>query len=246
MSNDNYQRVLYELAEMRRLVGQMVRVGTVKEVKKDKMRMTLGKDSDGKEILGPWLDTNNHRGGSRERRFYKEGQNLTMLCPNGDPRQAVIMPYAPNKDHPPPDHSNDTGQGEETYQQDGMKVSKGGDGYDIWTDSGGGGGGGGGSGKSGGASGGSGGGGGGQSQGSGQSQGGGERNTGGGKAQTKMRLNHSTGFTGRGYTTESRVASREEGAKIKRKPHHAVVTKENPIVSKPWVIDKDPVPDDDK
>lgn len=116
MAEDQYARVLWEIAELKRKLAGMVRPATVHEVKEDRMRMVIGKDANGKDVLGPWLDTSNHRGGARERKFYKKGQNLMLICPNGDLAQAVITPYAPNKNFKAPDHASNSGQDEETYQ----------------------------------------------------------------------------------------------------------------------------------
>lgn len=130
----NYlQRILRAVTDVTtRTVGNMIRPGVVQEVKGDKLRMVLGKDNDGKDVLSPWLNTGNHRGGARERRFYKKGQNLMMFAPGGDPRQAVLLPFAPNKDFLAPDHANKSGQDEETYQMDDLRVKKTKEGYDIW------------------------------------------------------------------------------------------------------------------
>lgn len=129
---DDYQRLLGEIANLKRQMGNLIRPVTVKEAKGGRVRPLLGKDNDGKEVLGPWLHTGNMRGGAREGRFYKEGQNLMMISPTGDPGQAVLMPYAPNNSHKRPSHASESGQDEETYQQDALRVKKTKDGYSIW------------------------------------------------------------------------------------------------------------------
>lgn len=132
MANDSIEKMMQEIASLRRQVGGMFRQATVHEVKGDKMRMVIGKGKDGKEVLGPWLDTVNHRGGATERKFYKKGQNLTLMCPNGDLAQAIVTPFAPNKDFKPPKHANESGQDEETYEQENLRVRKTKKGYAIW------------------------------------------------------------------------------------------------------------------
>lgn len=129
---DTMEMLIMEIARLRQQVGGLVRHGTVHKVKGDKLRAILGKDKNGKDVIGPWLDTAGHRGGSRERKFYKEGQNISMLCPNGDISQAVILPYAPNKKFNTPDHSNEEGQDEESYQLENLRVRKTKNGYAIW------------------------------------------------------------------------------------------------------------------
>lgn len=132
MPDDQYSRLIFKVAELERRLAGMIRPATVKEVKGDKMRMVIGKDKDGQEVLGPWMDTTNHRGGARERRFYKEGQNLMLIAPNGDLSQAAIAAFAPNKKFRTPDHANKKGQDEETYQLEDMRVKKTKKGYAIW------------------------------------------------------------------------------------------------------------------
>ena len=110
------ERMIAEITYLKRIVGTMIRSGTVKEVKVDKLRPLVGKDKNGKDVIGPWLDTSSHRGGSRERKHFKEGQNIMLLCPTGDLAQALIIPHGPNKDHQSPDHANEDGKDEETYQ----------------------------------------------------------------------------------------------------------------------------------
>jgi len=137
---DSYTKLIFEVAELKRQLANMLTPGSIKEVKGDKVRMTLGKDNDGKDVLGPWISTHDRRGGARARNSYKEGQNGWLFSPTGDPSQSVWIPGGPNKKFNAPDHADDSdeqeqggggggGQGgqqgqqqqkkdEETYQQD--------------------------------------------------------------------------------------------------------------------------------
>ena len=126
--------IIFQLAELRRIVGQTHRAGTVSEVKGDMIRVLMGKGMDGSDVLSPWLHTNNHRGGSTERRFYKKGQNVMVHMPNGDPRQAMVLPYAPNDTFKAPDIADDSKPEEETYQLGDLRVRKSATGYDIMMD----------------------------------------------------------------------------------------------------------------
>src|SRR3982751_1249105 len=128
------QRLLQEVSSLKQRIDNMVTDGPVHEVKGDKMRVVIGKDKDGKDVLSPWIHTSDHRGGSRERRFYKKGQNVRLFSPSGDIRQAVLMPGSPNKAYPAPTHANESGQDEETYHFDNLRVRKTGKGYRIWLD----------------------------------------------------------------------------------------------------------------
>jgi len=229
--SEDYQRLIRQVGEMRRQMTNMYQTGTVHEVKKDKLRMVIGKDEDGKEILSPWLNTANHRGGATEARFYKKGQTLSMLCQQGDIRQGMIAPFAPSKDFKRPEHADDSGQDEESYQLEDYRAKQTKEGYDNWLqpdDS-----------KkesSGGQSGGSGGG--GQQE---KKQG----HTGGEKAVMKTRMNKDGGITHR-VGKDVRVAAHKEGAKLRAGSDWVVVKKGKIIFSQPPILGKDPIKNDDK
>jgi hypothetical protein len=228
---EDYQRLIRQMAELKRQMSNMFQTGTVSEVKKDKMRMVIGKDADGKEILSPWLNTAGHRGGATEAKFYKKGQTISMLCPNGDIRQGMIAPFAPNKDFKRPEHADDSGQDEESYQLDDYRAKQTKEGYDNWLqpdDSK----------KEGGEQSGGGGGGGGQQQ---KKKG----HTGGDKAVMKTRMNKDGGITHR-VGKDSRVAAAKDGAKLRMGSDWVVVTKGKIIFSQPPVLEDDPIKNDDK
>lgn len=235
---NHYQKLLMQVAELRRQLGSMVMMGSVHEVKGDRVRMNMGKDKDGKDVIGPWTHTGNQRGGAREGRFYKKGQNVTMLNPGGDPSQGILMPYGPNKDFKRPDHASSKGQDEETYQQEDFRKKRTKEGDDTWLeppekeD---------------------------QQQQQGQDGGGGsqdgdwdqqkeqekEGTTGGDKALMKRRMNKDSGHTmrvGKGDSA-ARAHVHKDGATVSYgKDNHAFVDKDLAMLSMPggqvWV-DKD-------
>lgn len=236
--SDDYQRLMQQISDLRRQMSNLFQVGTVEEVKKDKIRMKMGKDKDGKEVLSPWLNTSNHRGGATEARFYKKGQTLSLICPGGDIAQGMITPYAPNKNFKRPEHADDSGQDEESYQLEDYRQKQTKEGVDFWlqeddskkqqqqssSQSGGGGGQGGG----------------GQQQ---QQQK--KGHTGGEKAKVKTRLHKEGGITHR-IGKDSRVAAHKDGSKLRMSSDWVVVTKGKIIFSKPPILGKDPIPNDDK
>ena len=117
-----YQRILFELAEHRRMNAMSDRVGSVAAVQKDKIRVTMGISHDGSPWLSPWLDTTDHRGGATERRQYVVGQNVRVSAPGGDYRQATVTRWAPSESYPAPAHADAiTG---ESYQLGKLRVSK--------------------------------------------------------------------------------------------------------------------------
>jgi hypothetical protein len=227
--SEDYQRLIQQVAELRRTVSNMFQVGTVKEVKGDKLRMVIGKDDQGKEVLSPWLNTANHRGGATEAKFYKKGQTLQLICPGGDIRQGSISPYAPNKDFKRPEQADSSGQDEESYQLEDYRAKQTKDGHDQWLqpdDS-----------KK-------------QQQGGQQQQGGGGKqqkkkgHVGGGKAKMKTRMNAGTGITNR-VGTDSRVMVHKEAVKMRWDKDWVVVKKNEIIFSRPPVIKRDPIDNDD-
>ncbi len=252
---DTFERLIAEVTYLKRQLATMVRHGTVKEVKGDKIRTILGKDKNGKDVLGPWLDTSSHRGGSRERKRWKEGQNVMMLCPNGDVSQALIIPHGPNKDNQSPDHANEDGKDEETYQFENVRTRTTKDGYAIWMQEP----------KQEGN----------QQQGQDQQQG---QQSGSGdkegtrpkrtpqkpKADVLLQVTKDGGISGR-IGKDVRFSVTKDGAKLKAGSNYTVVTKDSithnatgnvyvnaggtPFVNKQWVVGgggSDPIADNDK
>lgn len=218
--SEDYQRLLQQVAELRRMVANTHQHGTVKEVKGDKLRMIIGKDKNGKEVLSPWLNTATMRGGAREMRFFKPGQTLALICPGGDIRQGMITPFAPNKDFQRPEHADSSGKDEESYQLDDYRQKQTKDGVDMWLQPD-----------------------------EKQQQSGGQQqqkkgHVGGGKAKMKSRMNASGGITHR-VGTEMRMAAHQKGVKMRSKSDWVVVKDGQIIMSRPPIIDRDPVPNDD-
>ena len=116
---DPYQRQLHEQAEAARRVATSSRMGVVKEVKQAggerKIRVVIGVDPDGKELLGPWMNTTEQRGATRSQTQYKPGQNVRVSAVDGDFRQATVTPYAEGTSFPQPDNAVDHGYGD-SYQ----------------------------------------------------------------------------------------------------------------------------------
>lgn len=220
---NHYQRLLKAVSDLQRQLANVTRVGVVKEVKGDKLRMVIGKNQDGEEVLSPWLNTNNHRGGARERRFYKKGQNLALISPSGDPRQGVLMPYAPNKDFLRPDHANKSGQDEETFQLDDLRVRKTKEGYSIWL----------------------------QPPKQQQQQQGDQQklpdpdSDKSGQAKMLLKISKDGGITGR-VGKKMRFSAHEKGVKLKADKDFLVVVPGKIIASQELTMGQDPIPDDDE
>lgn len=228
--SEDYQKLLSQVREIQRQMADTFKVGTVHEVKGTKLRMSMGKDKDGKDVLSPWLNTANHRGGATEQRFYKKGQTLQMISPGGDVAQASIAPYAPNKTFKTPEHADGSGQDEESYQLDDYRAKQTKEGHDMWLqpdsskDE--------------------------KQQQGGQQGGGGQKqqkkgHVGGASAVMKTRMNNGGGITHR-VGKEIRLAAHKEGSKLRAGNNAVVATKKRIIFTSPPILGRDPIPNDDK
>ena len=227
--SDEIERVYAKLAELNRKLHDLNQVGTVHEVKGTKLRMSLGKDKNGQDILTPWLNTNDMRGGAREQRFYKKGQTLALVAPGGDITQAMITPYAPNQNFRTPEHATEANgqENEESFQLADYRGKETQNGHDYWLQP--------------------------EQQQSGQQQGGqqggGQQqqrgHVGGQSASVKARMHGTTGHTHR-YGTDSRMAAGKDGAKLRMLDDFVSVVKGKIVMSQPPIIeDKDPIKNDD-
>lgn len=125
--------LLAEVAELRRRVAGTQFAGVITEVKGDRVRVEWGRDYQGRPVLSPWLETQNHRGGARERRFYQVGQNVTISTVDGQlDEAATIAADAPNEKFPAPDQADEAGEESETYQLGKLYVTKKSESYEIY------------------------------------------------------------------------------------------------------------------
>ncbi|MBI1649874.1 phage baseplate assembly protein V [Hyphomicrobium sulfonivorans] len=82
------------VAELERRQANNFRHGTVEEVdaKKQLMRMRLGEGEDGQPFLGPWVPYAQIAGALKVHTPPSKGQQMTMISPTGDMRQAIALP----------------------------------------------------------------------------------------------------------------------------------------------------------
>jgi hypothetical protein len=209
-------RLLQDMAESKRRAAGVVHQGTIDKVKGDKVRVEWGKDHEGKPVLSPWLDTSNHRGGARERRFYKKGQNVSIDTVNGDMNEsATVSADAPNDKFKAPDHAEEAGEEAETYQLGELHTTKKGDTYEFFLR---------------------------EEQKEGED--GQQQQRAPAKPSMKFRLNKSGGISG--SVGDARFAAHKDGVKLRFGDNQfVVVTKDAIIFSAPPIIGKDPIPNDD-
>jgi phage baseplate assembly protein gpV len=116
---DDLQRLIQQVADLERRLAMSHRHGTIDEIKDGRVRVNMGKKADGSPWLSPWLyQGDTHYGNIREDIPFKKGQNVTLLCPNGDIGQATLLPYAFSNNIHRPDHASDDAK---TLQWDQMK-----------------------------------------------------------------------------------------------------------------------------
>lgn len=82
------------VAELERRQSNNFRHGTVEKVdaKKQLVRIRLGEDANGKPFVGPWVPYAQIAGALKVHTPPSVGQQMTMINPNGDFRQAVALP----------------------------------------------------------------------------------------------------------------------------------------------------------
>jgi phage baseplate assembly protein V len=86
--------LVVRIAELERRFANMMRHGTVEQVdaKKHRLRIRLGEGDDGAPFIGPWVPYTQIAGDLKLHAPPSKGQQMTMLNPTGDFRQAVAIP----------------------------------------------------------------------------------------------------------------------------------------------------------
>lgn len=110
MSVANVLRAIFErLQEIERRSAGAQWTGKVKQVDAEKhtIRMVLGKDEDGNEVLSPWLPVSQVAGKLKIHSMPSVGQVVTGRAEGGDLEQAVIDPYHWTDENPSPSNDED-------------------------------------------------------------------------------------------------------------------------------------------
>lgn len=97
-----------DIAGLKHMIGAMQRFGTVEDVDHDKrrMRMVLSEEN-GEKYLSPWRPWAELAGGEKSWRPPTKGQQMMLVAPNGDLRQALAIPMTFSNENSAP--SNDAG-----------------------------------------------------------------------------------------------------------------------------------------
>ncbi len=103
------RRVLERLQEHERRIAGSQWHGRVSEVDAEKslIRVTIGKDDDGNDVLSSWLPVSQQAGALKIHSLPSVGQTVALHSPDGDIEQAVAAPFSWNKDNASPSQSAD-------------------------------------------------------------------------------------------------------------------------------------------
>lgn len=101
-------RLLHRVAEVERRQDNQVRHGKVTDVdtKKQLARIEIG-ERDGKPVKSAWVPYAQVAGGYKAHTPPTKGQQLTLFAPNGEIRQAVLLPFTWSNDNPSPSEKDD-------------------------------------------------------------------------------------------------------------------------------------------
>lgn len=102
-------RLRLRLAEVERRQDNTLRHGVVAEVDpaKGTVRLKVGKNTDGTDVLSPKIPYGQMAGGLKVHAPPTVGQNMTMFSPGGEMEQAIAMPFTWNNANKSPSSSGD-------------------------------------------------------------------------------------------------------------------------------------------
>lgn len=92
-------------AALRTHTGSSERLGAVKQVQDDCIKVICGIKPDGSPLISPWLRPGTQSGVNREKHTYEVGQNVNLSSIAGSFRNALVNHWAPNNSHPSPPQS---------------------------------------------------------------------------------------------------------------------------------------------
>ena len=100
--------LMRDVADLRRRIDTMVRHGKVEKVdaKKQRVRLRVG-GTDDEPQFSPWVPYGQIAGALKVHTPPSEGQQMTLLSPTGDFRQAVAMPLTWSDDNKSPSDKSD-------------------------------------------------------------------------------------------------------------------------------------------
>lgn len=125
--------VVGRVAELERRVFGMMRHGTVAQVDAAQglVRLKLGESTAGGDFLGPWVPYSQLAGGVKAHVPPTVGQQMTIMSPSGDLRQAVAVPLTWSDQNASPSSAGDEnvvtfGDVAMTLKADSLRIAVGG------------------------------------------------------------------------------------------------------------------------
>lgn len=105
---DDMAQIVARVSEIERRNDHMMRPGKVTDVdpKKQLARIEIG-ERDGKPLKSAWVPYAQLAGGYKSHRPPTVGQQMMMFAPNGEGRQALLMPMTWSNDNPSPSEKGD-------------------------------------------------------------------------------------------------------------------------------------------
>jgi phage baseplate assembly protein V len=105
---DGQTELVMRVAEYERRMDNMVRHGKVTDVdtKKHLARIEIG-ERDGKPLKSAWIPYGQVAGEYKSHRPPTKGQQMTMFAPNGEVRQAMLLPFTWSDDNKAPSDKED-------------------------------------------------------------------------------------------------------------------------------------------
>lgn len=97
------------IADIERRMANVVRHGTVAEVDpKGRVRLKIGENKDGSPFLSPWVPYSQVAGALKVHSPPSVGQQMTLIAPTGDTKQAVALPMTwSNQNTAPSEQGNE-------------------------------------------------------------------------------------------------------------------------------------------
>lgn len=105
---EDQARLLMRVAEIERRNDNQVRHGKVTDVdtKKQRVRIEIG-ERDGKPVKSPWVPYAQVAGEYKSHTPPTKGQQMTIFAPNGEFRQAIVLPFTWSDNNKSPSEKED-------------------------------------------------------------------------------------------------------------------------------------------
>ena len=104
--------------------GSSERLGAVKQVQDDCIKVICGIRPDGSPLISPWLRPGTQSGVNREKHTFEVGQNVNLSSIAGSFRNALVNHWAPNNSHPSPPQSQAGERAERHRRQVWLELSQ--------------------------------------------------------------------------------------------------------------------------